>query len=98
MSHRGSSDLFEESQKSTDCHDGKVSEAVCEEFKLHVPTDKGTNEIIELKTSVKELESQMAIMNDALWEVVDYVRQKSEEKSRPVGCGFSCTNNSVSVG
>lgn len=97
-------------EKSTDSHDGAISDAICQKIGISFPSQESIEgnkedeetelltEVNELRQLVVTLEDKVNYITEALLEVVNYVREQSEEKQAPVGCGFSCTNNSVTLG
>ena len=100
MSHRGPEDISTQTAKCTDSNDGKISETICKQFNISLPVEEMTtrDEVVELRCLVVKLQRELVSISAALCEVLDYVREQSEEKSEPVGCGFSCTNNSFTLG
>ena len=65
---------------------------------LKVEETEIKSELNSLKILVMALQNQFNYFNAELTELVNYVREQGEENQKPVGCGFSCTNNSFSVG
>ena len=51
-------------------------------------------EVYELRTVIRNLRAEVVTLSEQLYGVIEYV---NEEHTKPVGCGFACTNNSVTL-